>query len=279
MVACAVLVLGAACTSPEVAIHRAAQQGDESKVKKLLAEQPALARHKESTKGRTPLFVARTRAIAELLVNAGARLDEPDRSNKQPIHAAMSGEVIDFLVEKGVSPFTPWGQMGATALHAAESELACEALVRHGLDVNARDKYGKTPLHQHVGSESDLGVVHWLLKNGADAAAADNEGRTPLHGAHAKVIPVLLSAGVYVDAQEKHGATPLHLAVLHDDVPRAEALLAGGAGTGWRLNRNTVVVTFGKGGMGQSGASELTPLQLAGSDKMKALLRKHGATE
>ncbi|KAL7304063.1 hypothetical protein TKK_0003527 [Trichogramma kaykai] len=93
------------------------------------------------------------------------------------------------------------------------------------VEVDARDKLGRTPLHLALAKGSGQ-VVKYLLKLGADPNLADEDGFSPLH-----VISKdrydddeLLKAAffdtskkvdrpVQVDVQDKNGRTPLQWAV------------------------------------------------------------------
>lgn len=278
------VLLFAGCSSPEDAMYKAAESGDLAKVQKLLAKNPALAKTQRGgdAKGRTPLHFAATRAIAEALVAAGADLHAKDGAGNEPIHVARSEEVVDYLIEKGVDPHALAN--GLSAMHTAESSHACAALVRHGLPLDVRDKNGRTPVHQHAlkATAKDLEVLGWLIDSGADVHAMDNKGETPLHVAAAGAVTVLTGKGVFVDVQDKYGGTPLHHAVLNNELAKAEALLKAGASTSVKLNRDTAVITVGGptgGPGGSSAAGHFTPLQLAKTNEMKNLLRKYGAAE
>ena len=63
-----------------------------------------------------------------------------------------------------------------------------------GVDLNARDDAGATPLHRAVENTQNLDVIKVLLNAGADLKARDNDKRTPLHGAVAFNILVAVKA-------------------------------------------------------------------------------------
>lgn len=85
-------------------------------------------------------------------------------------------------------------------------------LVAQGLDTEARDTYGRTPLHEHA---ADVwgGRVDLLLDLGADIHAVDKELDTPLHKAakfgNAEGARVLLDRGARADALNAARLTPL----------------------------------------------------------------------
>jgi len=60
-----------------------------------------------------------------------------------------------------------------------------------------------------------LNIAECLLTAGADINAADKAGLTPLHvacsGWHVAMVRLLLSRGAKVDAADSHGRTPLHV--------------------------------------------------------------------
>ena len=125
----------------------------------------------------------------------------------------------------------------ALAFHQCPDELA-RWLVEHGADISAGDAYGDTPLHAR--SRHWKGSVDLLLELGADPNRGEGERGTPLHAAagscNAGTASLLLRHGARVDALDRHGLTPLALALqtCHNaQIDRmaqfAEVLLAAGA--------------------------------------------------
>lgn len=80
-----------------------------------------------------------------------------------------------------------------------------EILIKHGADVNAQTKRGCTPLFSAHGP----GVANLLVRCGADVHHLDNAGRTALHGAlqicklDSAILRLLIAAGVPVDDQAR----------------------------------------------------------------------------
>jgi len=103
-----------------------------------------------------------------------------------------------------------------TALHyhKVPDELV-RWLVSRGLDVNTKDRYGNTPLHNQVRWWS--GNVELFLELGADINARNNDNNTPLHSAaengNANSVKLLIAKGADVFAEGS--GTPLSYALDH----------------------------------------------------------------
>jgi len=79
-------------------------------------------------------------------------------------------------------------------------------LIKHGANVNVKDKKGVTPLHL----AENMDVVRLLVKHGADVNATDDGGQTPLHNCKKKdIAQLLIKHGANVYAKNKVGETPL----------------------------------------------------------------------
>nr|MDQ3621679.1 ankyrin repeat domain-containing protein [Verrucomicrobiota bacterium] len=195
------------------ALTRASITGHEAGVKLLLERgaDPNTVKHPGSD--YTPLCFAKTTRIADMLFAAGAKLDaelyggtahqihyptshgpaavvkwfldhgvDPTKvkTSDEPtlLFGARSAEIVQMLLEKGVS-VTPVDQLqGRTALHHLEYRKdpakVAEVLLRFVANPNARDKYGTTPLH----TAPDGLTIDVLVKAGADLTVKDDAGNS-----------------------------------------------------------------------------------------------------
>ena len=115
-------------------------------------------------------------------------------------------------------------------------------LVSWGVDLEARNDLGETPLHRAVRGPSNEqnvhpGIIHMLLAEGSDIEARNNAGETPLHtslrkvkeyGAHLGVLVQLLEGGADTYAKTPGGETPCQMGRSIQAFPAAVAdLLCG----------------------------------------------------
>ncbi len=129
---------------------------------------------------------------------------------------------------------------GRTLLHeaaAAGNPVMVEFLLSLGIDPNAADGGGHTPLYS-VGNECALEgaatVVRALARAGADVDASDGAKRcTALHMAarrgNVEIAEALLDCGATLEARDSAGETPLRRSVNCNKVDVAALLVARGA--------------------------------------------------
>jgi|GEM_PF-5506788 len=88
-----------------------------------------------------------------------------------------------------------------------------EWLIKRGIDVNAKDTYGCTPLHRAVWSE--LEILECLLKNKANPNIQDTSGKTSLFDCHrVDRAQLLVEYGVDVNKKDNSGQTAFQMLIL-----------------------------------------------------------------
>ncbi len=234
-------------------------------------------------RGVTPLHRAPSESVAKLLLDRGADPRARDGSGRTAIERepvaraqfercvadlerveskgggqserARNSGAIRRLLDGGLDPGSS-GTKGDTVLHRAASDgdtRLLASLLAHGADLNARNAYGKVPLHLACDAES----ARLLLRHGADPDARDNRGKVPLHLAcDAESARLLLRHGADPDARDNRGEAPLHRA---HNAEIVRVLLEHGADPNARDNEGTA------------------PLRFTGSGREAHLLLEHGA--
>jgi ankyrin repeat protein len=121
---------------------------------------------------------------------------------------------------------------GQTPLHRMQAENKIRRLIARGADIQARDDWGNTPLHE-AARRGNLKLVQFLIHTGAKSTEQNAFGETPLHVAakngKADVIEVLLDRGSWIHDTNFWGQTPLHYAVAQNRIEVVKILLTRGA--------------------------------------------------
>ena len=156
----------------------------------------------------TPLHIAVLcgyRDIACLLAASGADITMDDWPYWFTMNSTFSN-IVHCLVAGGV-----------TLLHLAVRTADLRimgSLIRYGVNIDAQDDAGVTPLLDAV-SHRHRCAIDMLLAAGAQVDLADNTNRTPLHEAayHERAdIITGLATSANVDIRDDEGNTPLHIA-------------------------------------------------------------------
>jgi uncharacterized protein YwqG len=153
------------------ALMRAIELGIVAKVKDLCAGGGVdiVVKHKGSS--MTPLYYAVMRGnaeVVELVIGAGGNVKSTDEHGRSLLHHVRDARVAKKLLDAG-------------------------------LDVNARSRYNRTPLHT-AATVGDVALVQLYIDRGADLDAASKDEKTPFAVADSLEIRALL---------KKHGAKGL----------------------------------------------------------------------
>lgn len=190
------------------------------------------------------------------LVKHGADLHARNQMGDSPIsfnHVGLIDPVIHALLRdahpEGIVCVTEafglaaMAQAGDTAMEdlrmglfvAVDENNVQDALgvILQGVDVNARNEMGLTPLHAMAITGTDKGVsamMDLLVHNGAFIEAICPKGMTPLHWAatcgRTQAALDLLAHGANPNVTDRSGRTPQDLTIINDNASTAQALRA-----------------------------------------------------
>lgn len=146
----------------------------------------------------SPLRIASSKGFTEifnLLIDNGANYKERSISINHDI--TLPG----FLRSTG-------RRNGGTLLHGVGSVGIAKRLIELGIDPNATDDRGNTPLHsQNVKSD----IANYLIEAGANVNAKNKFGETPLHLLlNVETIKLIVENGARIDEKNFRGMPPLH---------------------------------------------------------------------
>ena len=230
----------------ETALFRAAEHHNVELVDLLLAHGADV--NVKNSQDSTPLHEAissfsdsrseeveqRRQKIVQILLDKGADLTVIKKNLHPwltPLSLAIDKELPQIallLIERGADPSDPTNinetsDLNYTVLmQAADHGMTnvVKALLAKGAEVNARSKYGRSPLLSAAAGSRGNEIIPILLDSGADAGWADEFGRNVLMKVSWDSSPLeeeifkrLVKSGVKVNAVDKNGWTALMHAI------------------------------------------------------------------
>lgn len=206
-------------------------------------------------------------SILEILINHGANINVEDAEGVPLIYRMLedgndeleelykkadfhlinkkknyNNEFIKFLLQREVD-YSYRDKDGNTLLHLAAKYTnlkIVQTFLAHGLEANATNFLGETPLHLAVKTHDYVQIARALIAGGANVNAQDNDGNTPLHKIieceqHLRVnryhtLCALLEAGADPNIANNQGTTPINYKDgYHLGIYTVEKLLEHGA--------------------------------------------------
>ena len=246
----AVMLVGTAFAGP---IHDAARKGDIEAVKQHLAAGRNV--NAKDDKGRIPLHRAAReghKEVAELLIANGAYLNAKDKEGKTPLyHAARWGHknTTALLIAAGAD-VNAKDDKGRTPLDRAVGYTEIIALLRNHGGRTAEELKALID----AAEEGNIEAVKQHLAAGMDVNAKDEDGVTPLHEAalwgHNEVAELLIANGAEVNAiivsGRNKGKTPLDLAIWRKKTTTADLLREHGGRTAEEIALMPQLVQHGR---------------------------------
>ena len=164
----------------------ASAQGNVCAARTLL-EKGAKVNHRGAV-GQTPLHLARTLEMTQLLLRYGASVESRDDGERTPLHCfcyrqiGASASLVQALLEAGAQVMAV-ACGGQTALHYAAmfgNTCLIPLLLRFGADINALQKRQTTPVMAAVRYDKHE-AIDVLLDSSADASVLNQDGQSILH--------------------------------------------------------------------------------------------------
>jgi uncharacterized protein len=173
--------------------------------------------------GNTPLHHAARSSdpgVAALLRDAAAEMTALNHDGLTPLGVACAAgnwRLARFLLERGAYPEPEHATPALLAAAGGDEDdpAGVALLLKHKAKANARDRHGRSALHE-AGFAGHAGIVAALLDAGADVHARDAAERTPLleaaRGGHLAAVEALVEARADTGAIDGEGRDALLLA-------------------------------------------------------------------
>ena len=241
---CALAAMLIACLSYAGEIQDAVKNGRIDDVRRLITTDGSLITTVDEA-GNTPLHIAcqnGQRAVADLLINAGADLNAVNKRGMTPLRSAIQAlniDLVELLLDRGVKTDDVHPMFGSVISQAFA--ITCqqngdprlvETLIAHGMNFDAGkvDALGMSPLDwaAHFGNTA---MARLAVEHGADVnLVSPRLGRPPLVVAVTKgnsdLVALLLEHGADVSISDQSDNPPIFYAVDKGRTAMVNKLLA-----------------------------------------------------
>ncbi|KAK3292363.1 ankyrin repeat-containing domain protein [Chaetomium fimeti] len=159
-------------------------------------------------------------SIGKFLLDNGADIEARDSHGTSTLAAvARRGNyhAVRWLLENGADPESQneYGETPLVQAAIAGSDRSVSALLQAGANVNVTAQDGKSALHLVIAYNQEASLVKQLLDRGVDIEYRDKEGRTALSHAAGReglsaetIVAMLLEKGADIHSKDDQGRTP-----------------------------------------------------------------------
>ena len=183
-------------------------------------------------------ILANSKELLQAVIDNGADVNATNKKNVTALMIASrrgNTDAVNELLNAGADP-TIKDRLGATCIHHAVGEGCSkkflQAIIDHGVDVNATNKENVTALMTAC-QVGNTGAVNILLNAGADPNSADVYGRTWIHHAilanSKELLQVVIEKGADLNATNKKNVTALMIACRRGNIDAVSELMNAGA--------------------------------------------------
>lgn len=198
------------------------------------------------------------------LAAAGADMNAPAGRDDEPLLVFAlnmnSDKVAQALIEHGAD-VNARGKHGVFPLSIAivvDATDIARSLMKHpDIDLHAVCEHGVTALHE-AAEYGIMDIAQHLVENGVDPNAPDSEGVTPMHrvcwdampevGRSTDMIAFLMEKGEKLDVVDQEGYRPIHFAATSSSKELLQFVIDQGADIGARTNDGSTPLHYAAGG-------------------------------
>lgn len=173
-------------------------------------------------------------------LNLGADITSRDRLKRSPLHYATSRgslELVKFLIDVGAD-VNAKDFMDILPLHNTRNIEMVRLLVEYGADLSVKEGVSDFPiLNNFIDCSDNLEIFKFLIPLGIDVNASDSDGYTTLHRIAdsncnlSRLVDIMVLHGADINAKNKFGETPLHIAVKRENAILVKSIYKSGADT------------------------------------------------
>ncbi|MDE3270206.1 MAG: ankyrin repeat domain-containing protein, partial [Pseudomonadota bacterium] len=191
---------------------------------------------REATRAMLRLMPSNKDFLPQLkqLVAAGADLQAVDKQGMNILHRIAlwhgqdNAEAAAYLVDQLHTDYANWHETPLFLAIYSDNLEVVRVLADHYDFDQAYDNTSYPLLHALKYNSHN--VAKFLLTRGVNVEIQNKHGHTPLHIARGlEIVSLLLDKGLDVNAVTNSGMTPLHIAMSYNDLAVIELLLASGA--------------------------------------------------